>query len=135
MRTMPAAVFLGEGQLALKERPVPEIRQPDDVLVRVTACGICGSDLHILHVPPGQDATPGVILGHEFYGEIIACGDAVTGYTVGDHVTVDPNLKCGTCDVCKRGMVNMCALGGTASYGQFIDGAFARTLLSRPGRL
>jgi len=122
---MLAAVFQGNGVLKLEERPRAAIEQPGQVLLKVIACGICGSDLHVLHVPPGQDALPGVIMGHEIYGEIVALGDQADGFSVGDLVTVDPNLKCGVCDVCKRGMANMCSLGATASYGQTLDGGFA----------
>ena len=67
MSTMLAAVFEGNGILNVKEVPKPQITHPDEVLIRVGAASICGSDLHVLHVPPGQHAEPGVILGHEFF--------------------------------------------------------------------
>lgn len=125
MDTMLAAVFKGNGVLALEERPKAAIQRPDQVLLKVIACGICGSDLHVLHVPPGQDAKPGIIMGHEIYGEVEEAGEEAAGFSAGDPVTVDPNLKCGVCGVCKRGMVNLCSLGADASYGQTIDGGFA----------
>ena len=68
MSTMLAAVFEGNGVLNVKEVPKPQIMHPDDVLIKVGAASICGSDLHVLHVPPGQYAKPGVILGHEYFG-------------------------------------------------------------------
>ena len=67
MSTMLAAVFEGNGVLNVKEVPKPQIMHPDDVLIKVGAASICGSDLHVLHVPPGQYAKPGVILGHEYF--------------------------------------------------------------------
>ena len=65
---MLAAVFAGDGRLSMEERPLPAVGAPDDVLIEVEACGICGTDLKILEVPPGHPATPGTILGHEFIG-------------------------------------------------------------------
>ena len=132
---MLAAVFKGDGVLALEERPMPHIQKPDDVLVKVLACGICGSDLHALTVPPGQDVTPGTIMGHEIYGEVVAFGGAVTRLKAGDAVVVDPNLKCGVCDYCKRGMINMCDMCTTHSYGQQQDGGFAPYVIIKDAAL
>ena len=75
--TMTAAVFKGRGQLAVEEVSVPELQRPDDVILRVEAASICGTDVHILDVPPGHPATEGAILGHEFVGEVVSCGDGV----------------------------------------------------------
>ena len=61
--TMRAAVFEGEGKLTLREAPIPTVQNPDDVLLKVEAASICGTDVHILHVPPGHPATAGAILG------------------------------------------------------------------------
>lgn len=125
MGKMLAAVFKGNGVLALEERDIPTIKDPDQVILKVIACGICGSDLHALHVPPGQDVTPGTIMGHEIYGEVIEMGPAATGVSIGDHVVVNPNLSCGVCNYCKKGMINMCDMTSTHSYGQQQDGGFA----------
>ncbi|WP_376788806.1 alcohol dehydrogenase catalytic domain-containing protein [Thermoflexus sp.] len=120
---MPAVVFLGEGRWALEERPVPSLRNPDDVLLQVEACGICGTDLHILEVPPGHPATPGVILGHEVIGRVVEVGPAATHLRPGDRVAVAPNLYCGVCPFCQRGLFNHCERFTT--LGIFLDGGLA----------
>ncbi|MER3400665.1 MAG: L-threonine 3-dehydrogenase [Thermoflexus sp.] len=120
---MPAIVYQGEGRWALEERPTPSLRNPDDVLLEVEACGICGTDLHILEVPPGHPATPGVILGHEVIGRVAAVGPAVTHLRPGDRVAVAPNLFCGQCRFCQRGLYNHCE--GFTTLGIFRDGGLA----------
>ena len=122
-KTMQAAIFLGEGSYELREVPVPGIEKDDQVLMRVTAAGICGTDMKILEVPPGHPATTGKILGHEYTGEIIETGPSVKGFSPGDHVVIDPNITCGTCPACRDGMNNMC--GNMTTLGIFIDGGFA----------
>src|SRR5437899_21862 len=67
---MQAAVFEGEGRLVVRDVEPPELGAPDDVLLAVRAAGICGTDVHILAVPPGHPATPGVIMGHEYAAEV-----------------------------------------------------------------
>jgi len=121
---MLAAVFKGQGQLALEERPTPRIQKPDDVLLRVEGCGICGTDVHILEVPPGHPATPGAILGHEYVGEVLEVGEAVTNLKPGDRVVVAPNLACGVCTYCRMGRPNQCQ--NFTTLGIFLDGGFAR---------
>ena len=84
MGKMLAAVFQGNGVLKLEEREIPQIIHPTDVRIKVTAAGICGSDLHILHVPPAQYAKPGTPMGHEFFGVVDEVGAEVTQYKPGD---------------------------------------------------
>ncbi len=76
--TMLAAVFEGVGKLTLKEVPVPQIKRADQVKIEVEAVGICGTDVHIVSVPPGYVATPNTILGHEYVGRIVEVGENVT---------------------------------------------------------
>ncbi len=121
--TMKAAVFEGEGKLTIKQVPIPEIRQPDEVLLKVEAGSICGTDCHILSVPPGHPATAGSILCHEYLGRVEAVGTAVTHLKPGDRVAVDPNLTCGLCPYCRIGMPNMCE--NMTTLGIFMDGGFA----------
>lgn len=121
---MLAAVFAGPGQLRLEERPVPAVKTPDDVLLEVEGAGICGTDLHILEVPPGHPATPGAILGHEYVGRVLEVGSAVTDYRPGDRAVVAPNLACGCCEACLAGRPNQCAHFTT--LGIYLDGGFAR---------
>ncbi len=123
MDKMLAAVFKGDGVLELEERKVPEVEKTTDVRVKVLAAGICGSDLHVLHVPPAQYAKPGTVMGHEFYGVVDAVGDKVTQFTVGDTVVVDNIEKCHVCEYCRRGMDNLCP--DAEIYGQTKPGGFA----------
>ena len=122
-KTMLAAVFEGRGKLALKKMPVPKIEKPGEVLLKVEAASICGTDVHILHVPPGHPATPGAILGHEYVGEVLEVGHACGGLRPGDKVAVDPNVTCGHCPACQLGRHNMCR--EMTTLGIFIHGGFA----------
>lgn len=122
--TMTAAVFAAPGCLELREVPVPTIKQPDEVLLKVLAASICGTDLHILHVPPGHPGTIGAILGHEYVGEVLEVGPAVTNLKPGDRVVVDPNLTCGNCLYCQISRPNMCS--NMTTLGIFLDGGFAQ---------
>jgi len=121
--TMKAAVFEGEGKLEIKEVPVPEIKLFEEVLLKVEAASICGTDCHILSVPPGHPATPGAVLGHEYVGEVIETGKWVKHVKPGDRVAIDPNVTCGHCRYCRLGMPNMCE--NMTTLGIFIDGGFA----------
>lgn len=94
-KTMSAAMFEGPGRLTVMERPVPGVERADDVLIAVRASGIRGTDLQILSVPPGHPARHGVVLGHEFTGEVVASGADVHGLRAGDHVVVAPDVSCG----------------------------------------
>ena len=73
-KTMRAAVFEGEGVLTVKDVPYPVIKNPHQLILKVEAASICGSDLHGLTVPPGQYMKPGIIYGHEFCGTIVEMG-------------------------------------------------------------
>ena len=120
----------GEGNLTLQQRPVPAYKK-DEVLIRVAYSGICGTDIHILH---DQFAYyPPVILGHEFSGEVVAVGENVTAYTVGDLVVGEPhNLACGKCYLCRNGHIQNCK--DKRSIGWGIDGCFT-TYLVMPEKL
>jgi (R,R)-butanediol dehydrogenase/meso-butanediol dehydrogenase/diacetyl reductase len=124
MDRMLAVVFKGEGSAVFEERPVPRLERPDDVLVAVEAAGICGTDVHILEVPPGHLARPDVILGHEYTGRVVEVGQGVTTLQPGDRVIVAPSIPCGICRYCRLGRSNKCE-GGTA-LGIYQDGGFAR---------
>lgn len=102
---MRQALFTGPGQLTIEEAPVP-VPSGREVLVRVEACGVCGSDRAIFagHHP----LKPPVVLGHEYAGVVEAIGPEVRELRPGDRVTVDPNIMCGTCSFCRRGMVQLC---------------------------
>ncbi len=133
MSTMLAAVFEGNGVLSVKEVPKPQIMHADEALIRVGAASICGSDLHVLHVPPGQYAKPGVILGHEYFGYVEEVGSAVTNFKPGDKVVVDNIMKCHTCEYCTTGMDNLCP--DAIIYGQQLDGGFAQYCVIKAAQL
>lgn len=133
MSTMLAAVFEGNGILNVKEVPKPQITHPDEVLIRVGAASICGSDLHVLHVPPGQHAEPGVILGHEFFGYVEETGSGVERFRPGNKVVVDNIMKCHTCRYCTTGMDNLCP--NAVIYGQQLNGGFAQYCVVKAAQL
>lgn len=115
---MKAAVVVTPGTIEIRDVPDPA-PGPTDVVVRPAAVGICGTDLHIMD---GEFAPAfPIVPGHEFAGEIVAVGSAVTGYSAGDRVAVDPSLYCGYCYYCKRARGNQCenwgAIGVTVSGG------------------
>jgi len=103
---MRALVLEEYRKFALREVPDP-CPAPDEVAVRVRACGICGSDVHGMDGSSGRRIPP-LIMGHEASGEIAAVGAAVTGWAVGDRVTFDSTVYCGKCPYCQRGEVNLC---------------------------
>src|SRR5579875_3970421 len=80
-------------------RPVPA---PGEVLVKVAACGICGSDVHGYDGSSGRRIPP-IVMGHEAAGIVAAVGEGVTGYWAGDRVTFDSTVYCGECEFCRRG--------------------------------
>ncbi|MFF2655078.1 zinc-dependent alcohol dehydrogenase family protein [Streptomyces sp. NPDC058045] len=115
---MKAAVIESVGRATVTEVPDPA-PGPREVVVRVAACGLCGTDLHILQ---GEFApTLPVVPGHEFAGEVVGLGGEVTGLTVGDRVAVDPSLYCYECRYCRTGRNNLCerwnAIGVTTAGG------------------
>lgn len=105
---MKGTYFLGNKQFKVCDIP---IQKPEDkeVLIRVAACGICGTDVHIYQGDKGStDVIPPVVLGHELAGVVEEVGAAVTTLKPGDHVTVDPNIYCGKCHYCQIGKKQLC---------------------------
>jgi L-iditol 2-dehydrogenase len=92
--------------LEIKDAPVPA-PAPDEILVRVAACGICGSDVHGYDGSSGRRIPP-IVMGHEAAGIIEALGGGVTDLHVGERVTFDSTISCGACEFCARGEVNLC---------------------------
>ena len=128
---MLAAVFEGNGQLVLQDRPKPELKNENEALIKVEGVGICGTDLHLLQVPPAHPATKGAIIGHEFTGTIVEVGSQIPDFKPGEAVIIDPHPGCGMCQECKKGNPDRCIPlieasgepGHPSTIGIFSDGA------------
>lgn len=133
MATMRAAVFLGKGEIKLREVPRPE-PGPGEALVKITLTTICGTDVHILKAE--YPVKNGLIIGHEPVGVIEALGPGVKGYEKGDRVIVGAITPCGQCRACLSGSSSQCdhgsggyeALGGWR-FGNTINGCQAEYVL------
>jgi len=103
---MQALVLTDKKQFELQSLPTPT-PGPDEVLIAVRACGICGSDVHGMDGSTGRRRPP-IVMGHEAAGVIAGLGANVTGWRAGDRVTFDSTISCGHCPHCRRGEVNLC---------------------------
>src|SRR5690242_3426976 len=103
---MKALLLSKYRELEIAEVPTPAVGA-GEVLIRVGACGICGSDVHGYDGSSGRRIPP-IVMGHEAAGRIAAVGAGVTGLAEGDRVTFDSTIYCGACGFCKRGEVNLC---------------------------
>ena len=120
---MRAVVLNQEARIVLAERPVP-VPARDEVLVRVGAAGICGTDLHAPFMP--ALFTPDVVLGHEFSGTVAAWGADVAGLDEGQPIVVNPiALSCEACTACGRGFTNHCPAALAEISGVARDGGMA----------
>ncbi len=108
--TMKAAVLHAVGDMRIEDVPKPEVTSPDDVLIRITSVGICGSDIHFLkHGRIGNIILDKpTIMGHESAGEVVGIGSAVTRVEPGDLVAIEPGKTCRRCEFCKSGHYNLC---------------------------
>jgi L-iditol 2-dehydrogenase len=123
---MQALQLTEYGKLQLVDLPAPS-PAADEVLIQVAACGICGSDVHGFDGSTGRRIPP-LVMGHEAAGIIAAVGNAVHTFAIGERVTFDSTISCGSCRFCKEGAINLCdrreVLG--VSCGDYRrDGAFA----------
>jgi len=130
-RTMRAAVLYGEGDMRLvDDYPVPE-PGPDEVLIKVAACAICGTDPKILaHGWPNHPPYGEFIFGHEYTGTVVALAPGVTELAVGDPVAVEPHKGCGVCANCRDGLYTTCLNYGQTDkghrhYGFSTNGGYA----------
>jgi 2-desacetyl-2-hydroxyethyl bacteriochlorophyllide A dehydrogenase len=124
--TMRAAVYRGQHEIAIEEVPVPELG-PREVLLSVSHCGICGSDLHFVLEGWGR---PGSIEGHEWSGRVVAVGDQVTRWAIGDQVVGGPSPRCGECEYCRAGRPALCTARNAPGVSVHRDGAFAEFVRS-----
>lgn len=129
---MKSAVFMGKQNIQVLEREIPK-PGPGEVLIKVMACGVCGSDVHIFDGNQGSTSTvPPQVQGHEFSGVVVETGSGVTSCKVGDRVCVDPADNCNECYYCASGMMGHCENMG--AIGTNIDGGFSQ-YCKVPGRL
>lgn len=120
---MKALTLTADRTLTLVDHPKPEPRAADDLVIRVTQSGICGTDRSVL---VGKfPAETGVVMGHEAVGVVDFTGPGVTRFAVGDRVIVNPTLYCGTCPTCLEGHWNFCARKAGTEVGLDYDGSFA----------
>jgi 2-desacetyl-2-hydroxyethyl bacteriochlorophyllide A dehydrogenase len=112
--------------IVIEERPMSHIKEPHEVLVKVKAGGICGSDVHIYHGNSAVATYPRVI-GHEIAGEIMEKGSAVTNFAIGDRIVMDPVISCGQCYQCLIGRRNVC--GKLQVRSVHVDGGYQEYLV------
>ena len=110
----------------VEERPVPAVG-PNDVLLEVSYCGVCGSDVHFVSEGWGH---PGAVEGHEWSGSVVAVGDRVTQWRVGDAAVGGPSPRCGECEHCRAGRPSLCVTRSTPGLAAHSDGAFAQYILT-----
>lgn len=118
---MKALCVQSPNRMVIEERPMPVIQSPDEVLIKVKAGGICGSDVHIYHGTSSVATYPRVI-GHEIVGEILEKGNQVKNFSIGDRVILDPVISCGTCYQCRIGRRNVC--GKLKVRSVHVDGGY-----------
>ncbi len=129
---MKTAVIQKDFTLKIEDHPTP-VPGPEEILIKVSYCGICGSDLHFLE---SKIMPPGTILGHELSGVIVEAGDNVKDWKQGDKVVVLPFNPCMTCESCKKGDTHHCKEGLARSYGIGTNpGAFCDYMLVHPPML
>jgi len=123
---MKALVLEEYNRLVYGDTPEPECG-PDEVIIRVKACGICGSDVHGMDGSTGRRIPP-LIMGHEASGVIETAGPQVAGFKAGDRVTFDSTVYCGVCSYCRSGRINLCdnrRVLGVSCDEYRMNGAFA----------
>jgi L-iditol 2-dehydrogenase len=119
---MTAAVFEGVENITIQQVEIPKI-QSGDLLMKVGAAAICGTDVRIFYGKKTKGVRTPSILGHEFAGEIVDVGEDVAGWQAGDRVTVAPVIACGECYYCRHDLQNICS--NRTAMGYEYDGAFA----------
>jgi len=122
---MPVAVYRGKGLVTVARKPVPE-PGPGEVLVEVSHCGVCGTDVHMVLEGWGR---PGAVGGHEWSGRVAAAGPGAEAWTVGTAVVGGELVPCGTCTMCAAGRPSLCERRAPVT-GDGHDGAFAQFVLT-----
>lgn len=126
MKNMKAAILTDVQKFEIKQVPMPKIEETDDILVKVLACSICGTDVGFYKNPETKSygSMIGRILGHEIVAEVVEVGSSVTQFKKGDRIVCNPNSFCDCCPTCKQGYRNHCEnmqLMGITSPGGFAE--------------
>lgn len=137
--TMQAAIYAGPGDIRVEQRPMPDAPGPGELLVKIRVCGVCGSDVTDWYMTPRAP----VVLGHEPAGDVVAVGDGVTAFAVGDRVALHHHVPCMVCDLCRRGSYTQCPTfkqtrlypAGMAEYVRVPAEIVARDVLKLPDNL
>lgn len=130
---MKAGVLTGARQIEIRNVPVPEMA-PGMLKIRVSACGVCGSDIHMWKAGKGWSSEPidNFCMGHEFCGVVVDPGDS--NFQIGDRVTFWANLYCGKCDMCQVGKEHLCReVHGTNYIGFVCNGGYAEYFVGKAG--
>ncbi|MGE5222599.1 MAG: zinc-dependent alcohol dehydrogenase [Omnitrophica WOR_2 bacterium] len=127
MEKMKALVFRDIGHIEMDKIPIPKVKQPDDVLLRISTAGICGSDIKILEGK--HHFKKNTVLGHEFCGTVVEVGSHVSHLKLGDRVAIDNNIRCGFCSFCRMGISSQCVEIKFNALGVMRDGGFAEYCL------
>lgn len=127
--TMKAGVLVGEKQIEIKEIPMPKVT-PGTIKIKVSACGVCGSDIHMWKAGKGWKPIENFTMGHEFCGVVTDAGDS--DFHIGDRVTFWANLYCGKCEMCLAGKEHLCLdVNGTNYIGFVCNGAYAEYFVGK----
>ncbi|MFK8083422.1 MAG: zinc-dependent alcohol dehydrogenase family protein [Granulosicoccus sp.] len=118
---MKAILYPSNGIVSVGDLPEP-VAAENEVVIRVCASGICHTDIDVLYGRYGTSTYP-LVPGHEYAGEIVSTGDGIKKFKSGDRVVVDPNIHCGQCKACKKGLTNLCDKLG--AYGVTVNGGFS----------
>lgn len=127
--SMKAALLVGVKNIQIKNIPIPEVKK-GTVLIKVKACGVCGSDLKFFNYGDRVNKFP-AILGHEISGEVVEIGDGIKNFNIGDRIVLGSEIPCKHCETCKKGLENIC--DNLLSIGTTVPGGFSEyMLLSEP---
>ena len=131
---MKATVYYGPYDIRIEDKPRPQIKDPNDLILKVTTTAICGSDLHFYHGP--MKMPPGLIPGHEFMGIVEETGPDVHEVKKGDRVVIPFSISCGQCWFCRHQLWSKCDRSAGAVYGfPGYDGGQAEYVLVKYGNV
>lgn len=124
---MKAWLIKDVGKLEFEQIPVPHVKDPDEVVLKVKNVGICGTDVKIIEGK--HHFRPNTVIGHEFCGEVVEIGTHVHHLKIGDRVSIDNNIRCGMCSFCRMGLSSQCVDIKTSALGVMRNGGYAEYCL------